>query len=271
MDAGTTEKASSSRGTILTPVTEKLEPGIEFARLAMCVAAAKGNPTMALNLAQTHYANHTGMISRHEGGGGFGQRRGAVHLPAGRAPDRIKTDIPAGTTTQATWALPLLQYNQFAGDFLEFLRAQTIIGQFGQGGVPSLRRVPFNVHIRGQTTGGTGYWVGQGKPKPVTKFDFNDTYHGWYKAAAISVLTEELIRFSDPSAERLVRDALAGCIIEVIDETFIDPAVAAVAACRSGVHHERCDGRSPRAVTTSMPCWPISTRCGRPPSTPICR
>src|SRR3546814_8268332 len=98
----------------------------------------------------------------------------------------------------------------------------TILGRFGAGGIPSLRRIPFNVHIKGQTVGGTGYWVGEGKPKPVTKFGYNDTYHGWFKVAAISVLTDELIRFSDPSAENYVRDALADVLVARMDTDFID-------------------------------------------------
>jgi hypothetical protein len=34
--------------------------------------------------------------------------------------------------------------------FIEFLRPRTIVGKFGTGGVPSLRRVPFNVRVSGQ-------------------------------------------------------------------------------------------------------------------------
>jgi len=183
---------------------EKLQPGIEFARYAMCLGAAKGDVNTAKSIAENRFPNS--------------QR---IHVA-------LKAAVAAGSTTDATWALPLVEYNQFAGDFIEFLRPQTIIGKFGLNGIPSLRMIPFNVHIRGATSGGTGYWVGQGKPKPVTKFGFNDTYHGYAKAAAISVLTEELLRFSNPSAEALVRDLLAGAIIERLDIDFVDPTKAAV-------------------------------------------
>jgi HK97 family phage major capsid protein len=43
------------------------------------------------------------------------------------------------------------------------------------------------------------------------------------------VLTEELIRFSNPSADALVRNALAEAVIARLDTDFIDPAKAAVA------------------------------------------
>jgi HK97 family phage major capsid protein len=188
---------------------------------------------MALNLAKTHYPNQGRAISILKAA----TERGAT---VEQLLVQQKTAVAAGTTTDATWASPLLAYNTFAGDFVEYLRPQTILGKFGQGGVPDLRRIPFNVHIKGQTSGGTGYWVGEGKPKPVTKYDFNDTYHGFTKVAAISVLTEELIRFSDPSAERLVRDALAGTLIAKLDSDFIDPAVAASA------------GVSPASITNGV-------------------
>lgn len=234
VDATNTEKAAATRSPQITvKAEEKLEKGIEFARFAMVMAKAKGDMPQALNLAKTHYPNQGRVINILKAA----TERGAT---VEQLLIQQKTAVAAGTTTDATWASPLLAYNTFAGDFVDYLRAQTILGKFGQGGVPDLRRIPFNVHIKGQTSGGTGYWVGEGKPKPVTKYDFNDTYHGFTKVAAISVLTEELIRFSDPSAERLVRDALAGTLIAKLDNDFIDPTVAASA------------GVSPASITNGV-------------------
>lgn len=223
-------KAASNARDPRTPAhvqvhSEKMEKGIGLARYAMCLAAAKGNVQEALSLAKTHYPQFKPLHDVLA----LGSPGGNMEKLLEQQMLLIKAAVPAGTTSDATWAGPLVAYNNFAGDFVEFLRPRTIIGQFGDGGRPDLRRIPFNVHIKGQTTGGTGYWVGEGKPKPVTKFDFNDTYHAWNKVAAIAVLTEELIRFSDPSAERLVRDALAAVLIERMDTDFIDPAKAAVA------------------------------------------
>ena len=202
----TLKAAAAARGPEIIVRTERpLAPGIEFARFAMCLGAAKGDLATAHEIARARYPKNQRIVNT------------------------LKAAVAAGTTTDATWASPLVEYNQFAGDFVEFLRPQTILGRFGAGNIPSLRRIPFNVHVRGQTSGGTGYWVGQGKPKPVTKFAFNDAYHGFAKIAAISVLAEELVRFSNPGAEALVRDGLAGCLIERMDTDFIDPAVAAVA------------------------------------------
>lgn len=193
------------RSPATAKVTEKLAPGIEFARFAMCLGAAKGDLATARSIAEKRFPHNE------------------------RINTTLKAAVEAGTTTDSTWALPLVEYNQFAGDFVEYLRPQTILGKFGTEGIPALRAIPFNVHIRGQTSGGSGYWVGQGAPKPLTKFDFNDAYLGYAKVANIAVLTEELMRFSNPSAEALVRDSLAGALIERMDTDFIDPDKAAVA------------------------------------------
>jgi HK97 family phage major capsid protein/HK97 family phage prohead protease len=206
------------RAPLVAKNTEKLEPGILFARYAMCKMASQNNPAMAVEIAKSKYPQHEGMIK-------------ALDLEARgqKMQGLMKATVEAGTTLDATWAAPLVQYQNFAGDFVEYLRPRTILGQFGTGGIPSLNRIPFNVRIAGQTTGGQAYWVGEGAPKPLTAFDFNDTELRWNKIATIAVLTNELIRFSDPSAERLVRDGLAAAVIERADIDFVDPAKAAVA------------------------------------------
>lgn len=198
-DADAAAAAAAARSPHVVAVERKLPQGVEFARYAACIGAAKGNLMLAHEMAKSRFKDNP------------------------RIATVLKAAVAAGTTTDATWAAPLVEYVQFAGDFVEFLRPQTIIGKFGQGGIPSLRSVPFNINIRGQTSGGSGYWVGQGKPKPLTKFDFENIYLGFSKVANIAVLTEELLRFSSPSADLLVRDALAKALIERIDTDFIDP------------------------------------------------
>ena len=203
---GTTAKAATEARAGIVLKAPKLEKGIEFARFAMAVGAAKGNTSQAYDIAKARFGENNDVTTS------------------------LKAAVSAGTTTDPTWASPLVDtYQRFTGDFLEYLRPQTIIGKFGAGGVPGLRRIPFNVSIAGQTSGGTAGWVGEGAPKPLTKFDFNDINLRWAKVAAIAVVTEELLRFSNPSAEALVRDQLAAAVIERLDIDFVDPAKAAVA------------------------------------------
>lgn len=204
-------KAASGEVTVVNNapsiirVEPKLEKGIAFARFAKSLAAGNGSRSEALQIAKNQYPDDTKLH----------------HV--------LKAAVSAGTTTDPAWAGALVEYQDYAQDFVEFLRPQTIIGRFGQGSIPSLRQVPFNVRIPAQTSGGSASWVGQGKAKPLTKFDFATITFGFSKVASIAVLTEELIRFSNPSADALVRNALAEAVIARLDTDFIDPAKAAVA------------------------------------------
>ncbi len=229
---------STERLPVQVKNTKKLEPGIAFARYAMCkLAAGARNQMMALQLAKSHYGDDENLVKALE-----------FEASGGRIGDlmQIKANVNAGTTTDATWASPLVYYENFTGDFVDYLRPRTIIGQFGADGVPALNRIPFNVRIAGQTSGGNGYWVGEGAPKPLTKFDFNAQTLGFTKVATIAVLTNDLIRFSSPSAERLVRDGLAAAVIERIDLDFVNPSKAAVA------------GVSPASITNGIAAIPAT-------------
>lgn len=201
-------------GNVQIKTVEKLEPGIAFARYAMCLTKAKGNHEVAFRLAERHYPNTESIVKTLKA-----QAEGADLQEM----MKIKATVPAGTSTDSTWAAPLVYANTFGGDFVNFLRPRTLIGQ------AQFRAVPFNVRIGGQTSGGSANWVGQGKAKPLTQFDYNATTIPFTKVAAIAVITQELARFSDPSAEALVRDSLADAVIERVDSDLFDPDKVAVA------------------------------------------
>ncbi|HCI6749365.1 TPA: phage major capsid protein [Klebsiella variicola subsp. variicola] len=178
-------------------VEKKLDKGIAFARYAKSLAAARGVRSDAVEYAKQFYPDDAKL----------------THI--------LKAGVSAGSTTHATWAKPLSDYLEIANDFVEYLRPQTIIGKFGQGGIPGLRSVPFNVRVPTQTSGGSAGWVGEGAAKPLTKFDFGTIEFKHAKIASIAVLTDELVRFSNPSADVLVRNSLADAITEQLDADFI--------------------------------------------------
>jgi HK97 family phage major capsid protein/HK97 family phage prohead protease len=225
--------AAEARGGRVITVTDNLPPGIEFARLAICKALQASTGVSPLSIAEERYPDNP------------------------RIHQVLKAAINAGTTTHSTWAGSLVYANNMASEFVEFLRPQTIIGKFGTGVIPSLRRVPFNIRYNTQTSGGVGYWVGEGNSKPVTKYDFSAATLTWTKVAAISVITEELARFSSPSAEQLVRDGLAETLIERLDRDFVDPGLAAVngvnpASITNGVSAQTSAGTSADNARTDL-------------------
>ncbi len=185
-------------------------PGLAFARAAKCLALGHLQHSNAIEIAKSLYPDNDNIIA---------------------ATQRLllKTPVPPATTTDPTWAAPLVgqESNAFA-DFIEYLRPKTILGQFGTNGIPDLRRVPFRTRLIGQTSGGAGYWVGEAKPKPLTKFDFNGTSLNPLKVANIAVATMETVRDSSPAADVIIRDQLVAALKERLDIDFIDPAKVAV-------------------------------------------
>jgi HK97 family phage major capsid protein/HK97 family phage prohead protease len=155
----------------------------------------------------------------------------------------LKAAIAPGTSTDAAWAGPLVNQN-IANEFLELLRPATILGK-----IPNLREVPLNTKVPAQTAGGTYGWVGEAKPKPVTKLAFATESLGVAKAAGIIVLTEELVRLSNPKAEEICRKDMIAGIAQFLDQQFIDPAVAAVA----GVNPASITNGAPTAAATVSP------------------
>lgn len=200
---GSVEGDGARRGSVDVRVKgPKLAPGIRFARIAKCIALAKTmGQTTALGYAEGLYPNDEETVLY------------------------FKTNVPGGATLSGNWAANLVgeETSAFA-DFVEWLRPQTILGRFGAGGIPALRRVPFRVPLIGQTSGGSGYWVGEGKAKPLTKFSFERSTLQPLKCANICVATMELLRDSSPAAEALLRDQLSAALAETMDMDFIDPA-----------------------------------------------
>lgn len=213
----TSADGSAARSGVLIKAPA-LEKGIGFARLAKVKALAKLDGESVRTVAKELYGEDSSIY-------------GIV----------MKAAVPAGTTQDGNWASPLVgEGTDVIADFVEYLRPRTILGRFGQNGVPALRNVPFNVPLVGQTEGGEGYWVGEGKAKPLTSFGFERNILDIFKVANIAVVTEELLRRSSPAAEGLLRDSLAAAIAARLDTDFVNPAKAAVA------------GVSPASITNSL-------------------
>lgn len=235
VEGDTPKKAAESRaGSTIVSLKQKEVPGIAFARFVRCVALARGNLVQAEKIAEKDYKDDQRIVNI------------------------VKAAVAAGSTTDTTWVGNLVgdESGVFA-DFAEFLRPQTIVGKFGQGGVPSLNNVPFRVPLLGQSSGGAGYWVGEGKAKPLTKFDFTRTTLEPLKVANIAVLTEEALRYSNPSAEMMVRNALAAALIERLDIDFINPAKTASsgvspASITNGISAVNSSGNNADAVRADL-------------------
>lgn len=158
-----------------------------------------------------------------------------------RVVEYAKAAVPAAQTGNPAWAGNLVTQGGVIGDFVEYLRPRTLVGR-----IPGLRSVPFNVPLVGQTSGGSGYWVGEGQAKPLTQWAYGTNILQSLKVANIAVITEELLKRSSVAADTMIRDELVRSLQERLDTDFVDPAKAAVA------------GVSPASITNGVTGIPSS-------------
>ncbi len=222
----TVEEAAAVRGGVtqtspVISVKANLPKGTALTRFAMAMASGKGDYMRTLARAETWHDSTP-----------------EVEL-------MVKAAVAAGSTSDATWAGPLVVAQPMVNEFLELLRPRTLIGR-----IPGFRQVPFNVSVPAQTAGGTYSWVGQGAAKPVTKADFATVTLGFAKAAGIIVLTEELVKLSSPSAEATVREEMIAGMQQFLDSQLTDPTVAEVA------------GVNPASITNGAPTAAASGTTG---------
>jgi HK97 family phage major capsid protein/HK97 family phage prohead protease len=142
----------------------------------------------------------------------------------------IKADVAGGGAGSGEWGAELVQADtRFTGDFIEYLHGMTVFDRL------PLVSVPANVAIKGQDGAGTGYWVGESKSIPATAMDFSTVSLSPLKVAALAVVSNELLRDSSPSAERLVRDALAEASAQRVDTTFLSVTAASSGVSPAGI------------------------------------
>jgi ATP-dependent Clp endopeptidase proteolytic subunit ClpP/HK97 family phage major capsid protein len=212
--AATQTRTATSRNVVVVG-GPNIQPGTGFVRYAMALMGAvidkRRRTPLDIARSQAHWKDTTPQVER-------------VLASNLDIPQVLNVAVDAGDTSTDGWASELADYTYMASEFIEFLRPQTIMGK-----MTGLRRVPFNIRMPLQDAGSSVNWVGEGNPKPVSKIHFDTTTLRFAKAAGIVVITDELVRFSNPSAEALVRTDMANAIRQFLDEQFVSPTVAAVA------------------------------------------
>lgn len=210
----TATHATASRTGVIQ-VKSAAPKGTAFTRYVMAIAAGRGSRMEAAEYAK-RWEGSTPEVAQ--------VLKAAITASTPNLAEMlVKAASAPGSTTDSDWAAPLVVYQNMANEFIELLRAETILDK-----IVGMRRVPFNISIPRQTQAGTVGWVGQSKPKPVGELKFDQVTLGMAKAAGIIVLNEELVRSSDPSAEALVRADLIATMAEYLDTQLLDPSVAEV-------------------------------------------
>ncbi|MCR6699705.1 MAG: phage major capsid protein [Dokdonella sp.] len=131
--------------------------------------------------------------------------------------DRIaKAAVPALTSADVG--------NPAATEFFDRVRELSIPGRLS-----GLRLVPFGVRMLAMTAGSRGYWVGQAKPKPLSKPAVMGATLASRKVAAIVPVTREALFAAGPVAEAALQRDLERAVAEALDVAFIDSTNAGIA------------------------------------------
>lgn len=210
LNVAAAEPVDKTKGGVTVPagagarvsINAKIEPGVKFARMAMCVARAK-----------------------------YLQKEGHFQAPAeiyraekrwmDSAPDvhlALKAAVNANDSQTAAGASEWAYAQNIASEFVEYLRPLTLLGR-----IQGWRNVPFNVRVGGMNGGATGYWVGQGLAVPVSRPTSNSISLGITKVGGLCVITKELAMLSTPGAEMMVRNDLAKALQQKADGSLINP------------------------------------------------
>jgi len=214
--------------------SENLPKGVAFARIAKVKALAALEHESTRDVAKALYGEDSGAYGFYS-----------------------KAAVAGANTQTPSWAGDLITDGGAFADFVEYLRPRTILGQFGAGNIPSLRTVPFDTPFVVQTTGGDGYWVGEGKAKPLTKFDVTRQILRPHKVANIAAATDEMLRRASLPADEWIRDQLANALRARLDSDFVNPDKAAVsdvspASITNGVTPILSSGSSADAIRDDM-------------------
>lgn len=205
--ASTPEAGVAARRHEPIQVRSMAPKGIGPARMAIAMWHAKNNPYLAADLCKKHWPD----------------------MP--ELGITLKAIVEAADTTTSGWASQLLPAaQQLQNEFIDMYRDATIIGR-----IPGLRRVPFNVAVPLRTAAGTFQWVGEAAAKPVTSETFDRVTLTYSKAAAITVITQELAKFSSPSAELLIRDSMRETLIRFLDSHFVSTTAAVSGVSPAGI------------------------------------
>lgn len=193
--------------------TEKLEKGLGFARVARVKALAHIHHEDPLQIAKSIYPGDDNLVK-----------------------SLTKAAVPAANTGVPTWGGNLvLDSGAYFADFVEHLRAVTVVGQVSN----RLRKLPFDTPVLVQGTGGTAKWVKEGNAKPLTQWTYTRTKLAPLKVAAIAAATKEMLARASAAADALIRDELTRACAAAIDGTFVDDIAAVTdespAGLRNGV------------------------------------
>jgi HK97 family phage major capsid protein len=192
------------------------------------------------------------MLAKEANADVIAQRAGLPRQVRGILSTRVyqRAAVVAGSTSDATWAQPLADYQRVADAFLESLRHYGCFDAM----LPAMKIVPLRTRVGASVTGISATGVGQMTVKPISKLTLGGGTVDDQKAVAVVAISEELARFSAPAAGDLFATELSAAVAVETDRLFVALLIANASTLgSSGVtaEHVRNDLRAALTLITT--------------------
>lgn len=103
------------------------------------------------------------------------------------------------------------------GEFVELAGEMSLLGR-----MKGVRRIPRGVPVAASASGCTGFWVGEGRPVPVSRAAFSAVGMFPLRAGALLVVSNEVLREPNPLTEAVLRRDLLRAASAAVDRALVD-------------------------------------------------
>ncbi len=210
------ERQTAWSNKIFEEGEKKMEKGLGAARIVRALAAAKGDPEKASAYAKKVWGD-----------------------------DEISKALNTGTGSAGGFLVP----EEYSTELIELLRPQTVVRRMGANVIPMPTGT---LNIPKLAGGGSASYVGEGTGIGVTEQTFGQVTLTWKKLAALVPISNDLLRFSSPAADTIVRDDLVAALAQKEDEAFITYS-GSVATAPKGLY-----GWCPAANSNNVTSAPLA-------------
>lgn len=176
-------------GQIEEPRT--LEKGVLAASVVRAIAAGKGDPERATSWVAKHWKEKDAFVA-----------------------EQVTKALAAGEATAGGFLVPTV----LSQDIIELLRPMAVVRSMG----PVILPMPAgSVRIPKLTAGSAASYIGENVVAPKTQPTFGQVMLAYKKLAALVPVSNDLLRYSSPGADSIVRDDLVRAMAQREDQAFL--------------------------------------------------
>jgi HK97 family phage major capsid protein len=114
-----------------------------------------------------------------------------------------------------------LQQSGIAREFIESIRPFSVLAKLQ----PLMRKAPFNVQTPRELTVPNAAWIPELGATPAAAHSYDSVTLPNYKCGLQVILSKELMQYSSPAAESVIKNALGQSLAQFLDAQFLTPTV----------------------------------------------